>query len=197
MIIICHECDKPHQKWPIPEGATAKCSRCGAILYSSKRNSLERTLALTLAGLILFVIANTYPFLAMKIEGQIEQTTLITGVKELFGQKMYGVCLLVLLTSVVFPLFEICGLLYILIPMKFNRKAWRPAYVFRLINTLHPWAMMEVFMLGILVSLVKLAKMAEILPGLGLYAFMALIFMIAAVHASLDHDMIWSRFGGA
>jgi paraquat-inducible protein A len=195
VIIVCHECDMPHVKKPLKEGETARCVRCGAVLYMKRRNSLDRTLALTLTASVLFVVANAYPFLEMKIEGRLKETTLLTGVAELIGQQMYGLALLVLFTSVVVPFLEIFGYLYILAPLKFGRTPRGLATVFRWIKTLQPWGMMEVFMLGILVALVKLAKMAEIIPGLALYAFMALIFAIAAMKASLDHDMVWGRLG--
>ena len=194
-VIACHECGLTHAKKPIAEGYTAKCVRCGAVLYVRKKNSLDRTLALSLSGLILLIVANAFPFLAMEIEGQVKQTTLITGVRELIGQEMYGLGLLVMATSVLVPFLEVFGLLYILVPLKFGRVPWKLAPVFRFVLCIQPWGMMEVFMLGILVSLVKLAKLAEIVPGTALYAFMALIFVIAAMHASLDRDMVWQRLG--
>ncbi len=194
-IIICHECGLTHVKKPIAEGSRAKCVRCGAVLGVRRKNSLERTLALSLSGLVLLIVANVFPFLAMEIEGQVKQTTLITGVRELIGQEMYGLGLLVMATSVLIPFLEVFGLLYILVPLKFGRVPWKLAPVFRFVLCIQPWGMMEVFMLGILVSLVKLAKLAEIVPGTALYAFMALIFVIAAMHASLDRDMVWQRLG--
>ena len=194
-IIACHECGLTHVKRPISEGSTAKCVRCGAVLYARRKNSLNRTLALSLAGLVLLIVANALPFMTMEIEGQVKQTTLITGVRELVAQEMYGLGLLVMATSVLVPFLEVFGLLYILIPLKFGRVPWKLAPVFRIILRIQPWGMMEVFMLGILVSLVKLAKLAEIVPGTALYAFMALIFVIAAMHANLDRDMVWQRLG--
>ena len=194
-VIACHECGLTHAKKPIAEGYMAKCVRCGAVLYVRRKNSLDRTLALSLSGLVLLIVANAFPFLAMEIEGQVKQTTLITGVRELIGQEMYGLGLLVMATSVLVPFLEVFGLLYILVPLKFGRVPWKLAPVFRFVLCIQPWGMMEVFMLGILVSLVKLAKLAEIVPGTALYAFMALIFVIAAMHASLDRDMVWQRLG--
>lgn len=191
--IACHECDLIHQIQPLVEGATARCSRCGAILYRHKRNSLDRTLALTLAGLILFVLANSFPFLSMKIEAQVQESTLITGIEKLWAQGMWQVALLVLLTTIVVPLAQLLGLLYVLLPIKLNRKPWKLARIFRFVQRLHPWSMMEVFMLGILVSIVKLAGMASMVPGISLFAFMVLIFVLAGSMASLDPHLIWEQ----
>jgi len=99
-IIACHECDLLHHTRSLPDGGVAQCIRCGAVLYRRKRDSLDRTLSLTIAGLILFVVANTCPFLALKSGGIVHQTTLITGTKELYAQGMEVVALLVLFTSI-------------------------------------------------------------------------------------------------
>ena len=191
--IACHECDLIHRIQSLAEGTVARCSRCGAVLYSHKRNSLDRTLAMTIAGLILFVLANSFPFLSMKIQAQVQESTLFTGIKELYAQGMWQVALLVLLTTILVPLIQLLGQLYVLLPIKLNRKPWKLALVFRFVQRLQPWSMMEVFMLGILVSIVKLAGMASMVPGISLFAFLVLIFILAASAASLDPHLIWEQ----
>jgi paraquat-inducible protein A len=192
-LIACHECDLLQQSRTLPMGATARCPRCGAVLYRRKRNSLDRVLALTIAGLILFIVANTYPFLTFRLEAQIQETTLITGIIELYNQGMWIVAGVVLLTSILMPLLELTGTLYVLLPLKFNRRPWSLPLFFRMVRIFKPWGMMEVFMLGILVAFVKLSKMASIIPGMALYAFMLLIFVLAASAASLDPHIVWNR----
>jgi len=193
-LIACHECDLLHRVQPLPEGGVARCVRCGAVLYRQKKDSLNRTLSLTIAALILFVVANTYPFLALKSGGLVKQTTLITGTKELYAQGMEALALLVLFTSILAPLVHLVGMLYVLLPLKFNRLPRNLHRVFRFVQSLQPWGMLEVFMLGILVSVVKLAKMAKIVPGIALFAFLVLIFVMAASSASLDPHLIWKRW---
>ena len=171
-----------------------RCVRCGAVLHRQRPNSLERTLALTLAGLMLFGLANTFPFLAFKLEAQVRQTTLITGIIELYSQGMQLLAILVLLTTIVVPLAQLLGMLYVLLPLKFNRMAPKAMAIFRFVRSLQPWCMMEVFMVGILVSVVKLAKMAKIAPGIALFSFLALIFVMAAQVAALDPHIVWERW---
>lgn len=192
-LIACHECDLLHQRRPLPPDGTARCVRCGAVLYRRKQNSLDRVLALTVAGLILFVIANVYPFLTFRLEAQIQETNLITGVKELYQQGMGIVAGVVLLTTIVMPLLELTGMLIVLVPLKLRRRPWKLALLFRAIRTLRPWGMMEVFMIGILVAAVKLVKMASIIPGTALYAFLILIFVLAASAAALDPHIVWKK----
>ncbi|MGD8438557.1 MAG: paraquat-inducible protein A, partial [Syntrophobacterales bacterium] len=102
-LIACHECDLLHKIQPLPDGGAARCVRCDALLYYQKKDSLDRTLALTIAGLVLFIVANTFPFLAMKSGSIVRETTLITGVKGLYAQGMQSLALLVFLTSILVP----------------------------------------------------------------------------------------------
>jgi len=192
-MIACHECDLLYHLKPMPEGSKAVCPRCGALLYFHKKNSLDRTLSLVIAGLILFFLSNIFPLLEMKSQGLMMKTTLIQGVRALYNQDMPGLSALVFLTCIWIPFVQLSGLFYVLLPLKYNRLAPKTAVVFRLIRKLQPWSMMEVFMLGILVSIIKLAKMGSIIPGLSLYSFGALIIVLAWAAASLDPHIIWEK----
>ncbi len=193
-LIACHDCDLIQRLPHISEAGTIQCIRCGAVLHQKIRNSIERTLSLTLAGLVLFGLANTFPFLAFKIGAQVRHTTLLTGIRELYAQGMPELSAIVLLTTVLVPFAQMICMLYILLPLKFRRIPMGLPRVFRLIRHLQPWNMVEVFMLGILVSVVKLAKMAKIIPGVALFSFLALIFVLAAMTASLDSHLIWEKW---
>ena len=100
---------------------------------------------------------------------------------------------LVLITVVIIPLISLCCLLYILVPLQQNRVPKFLAQVFRLYLFLKPWGMMEIFMLGILVSGFKLIKMASIIPGLSLFAFSILILVLSAILTTLDERIIWEK----
>ena len=193
-LMVCHDCDLLHRIPVVPEGMMATCCRCGTVLAKPKRNSVERSLALAVAGLVLLVLANSFPFLGFKIQGQVRETLLLTGIQELYLQDMRLVAILVLITTVLAPLAQLLALLYILLPLKLNRTAPGMFRVFRWLRTIEPWSMMEVFMLGILVSVVKLAKMAQIIPGIASFCFMALIFVLAACMASLDPHVVWEQW---
>jgi paraquat-inducible protein A len=192
-LLACHECDLVHQLGEIPSGGAARCARCGSTLYRPKADSLNRSLALALTGLILFIIANTHPFLGFKIGAQVRETTLATGIFQLYQQDMLAIATLVLLTVVVVPAMHLLSMLYILVPLSAHQVPRHLAPVMRLVIFLKPWGMMEVFMLGILVSVVKLVKMATIIPGVALYAFLALIFILAAMTVTLDEHLVWEQ----
>jgi paraquat-inducible protein A len=154
---------------------------------------LDLVLALTLSGVITLIIANVFPFISLNLEGVSQETTLITGALELYQQDMQPVAILVLATGMMFPILVLVGLTYLLIPLKIGRIPWKMAPVFRLVLFAQPWAMMEVFLLGIVVALVKLSSMATVTLGIGLYAFVGLVFIMAAMNASLNPENIWAR----
>ena len=192
-LIACHDCDLLHR---LPERATGTmlCSRCGGVLRRKKPDTIERSLAWTTAALILFILSNSFPFLAMKSGGFVQETTLLTGIHELWKQELHGLASLVLLTCVLVPLAQMLGLLYILAPLQWcDRPAAHAGRVYRLVQEVAPWGMMEVFMMGILVALVKLGHMATIVPGISVFSFGALIFVMAAAFSSLDPVLLWER----
>jgi paraquat-inducible protein A len=195
-LIACHDCDLLQHKRPIQNGQVAKCVRCEAVLYCRKRNSLELTLMFTLAGLIFYILAHVYPFMTFNFEGRAQENNLITGVKELYRHEMVGLSILVFLTSVFVPLLKLSGMAYLLFPLRFNRRPWKFDPIFRMVQSFHPWAMMEVYMLGVLVAYVKLSDMAEIIPGIALFSFATLIFITAAADAYWDPDAFWDRLKG-
>lgn len=193
--IACHECDLLEHVHPAPTGGAGRCRRCGAVLYKHKRDSVDRTLALTIGGLILFAVAVSFPFLELRKDGLFTRTDLLTGVYTLFQEGYWEIAGLVAITTVIMPGLRLLGLLYILIPLHRGRTPPQLAAVFRFLRSSQPWNMMEVFMIGILVSVVKLAGMANLVPGPALIAFAVLIFILAGTSATLDPRVVWRRLG--
>lgn len=192
-IISCNDCGQLFQCPELTDGTIAWCHRCGGKLFYKAPDTTGRTLALSLTCLILFVIANTYPFLGMRIQGVVQETKMITGIVQLYSQGMPFLALLVLFTATIFPLLQILGMIYILLPVKLGYTPKKCALIFRILSHLKTWVMLEVYMLGILVSMIKLAKMATIIPGLASIAFIFLICLLAAAMSGLNPDDIWQR----
>lgn len=192
-LTACPACDLLHLKSELLPGMAAYCRRCKTPLYSGPAHSLDRPLALVLCGLIVFAVANLYPFLTFKLEGRMEETVLVSGIVSLYQQGRLGLAGLVLVTGIICPVAQLAGLLYILFPLRMGRVPPYSAFVYRWVRRIQPWAMMEIFLLGTLVSIVKLAHMAGIVPGVALFAFMALIFIVPAATAGLHPDSIWEK----
>lgn len=192
-LVACPDCDLLN-RLDGPATATLLCARCGAVLRRHRPDSIDRTLALVVAALLLFALANAFPFLAMQTGGLVQETTLLSGVHELWRQDLRLLAALVFATCVLVPAAQLIGLGAILLPLRLGR---RPppgaARILRLVQAAAPWGMMEVFMLGILVALVKLGHLATIVPGVSVFSFAALIVVMAAALSTLDPALIWAR----
>lgn len=193
-LIACHDCDLLHEITELSEGSKAVCVRCGAVMAQRPRNSINRSLALAFTGLILFLLANLFPFLSLNAQGQIKDSTLISSSIALFDWEAPMLGLLVLLTTIIFPLVEILGILYVMLPLKLGKRPARHAPLLaRFILSTQPWGMLEIFMLAVLVAVVKLGDIATIIPGVSMYAFSALIFVLTAMSMTLDLHEFWRR----
>ena len=192
-LIACHECDLLQHRENLPARSKALCGRCGAVLYRDIPDSINRTIALAIAGLVLFICANVFPFLAFEVSGQSVQATLLSGAIALNKQGMWEVASLVVFTCVVAPLVQLLLMLYLFIPLKFNRLPKFSARAFLFLQEIQSWNMIEVFMVGILVALVKLTKMAIIVPGLALWSFMVLIVVLTAAASVIDSELVWEK----
>ncbi len=192
-LIACPDCDLLHRISPLPEGGEARCVRCGATLYEQKPGTLERSLALSLAGLICFLLALAAPLVRVNLQGNIQEAGLVSGVMVLVGQGRLVLGLTVLIPCVLLPLMHLAGLVYVLLPLRLGLQPPRGGIVFRFVLTCQAWAMMEVFLLGILVAYVKLVKLAGVSFGGSLVALGAFILLESAVVAALEPHEIWER----
>jgi paraquat-inducible protein A len=179
-------------------GQRAECPRCGSTVREAPHGSLQLTAALALSALILYIPANIYPILRMNFYGAYSESTVWDGVVSLAQSGQYFVALIVLLASIVIPLFKLAGLLYLVAAARFDlgRRLRSRARLYRLIDVVGPWAMLDVFLLAVLVALVKLGQIATILPGPGLIAFTAVVVLTMFASASFDPRLIWERRSG-
>ncbi len=189
----CPECDlllNPGQ----PEiGDKAHCPRCGYLLQRPCKQSIERTFALAVTGIVLIFPANLLPLVGIKVLGNTHDGTLWSGVAALFKEDMWAVAVLVFLSSILFPLLNILLSLLISAHLYFNRPNSHLARWMRWLQHMDEWAMLEVYTLGIIVACVKLASMAELRFGLGLYAFIALLLITGMLSSNLDEYLFWQR----
>jgi len=192
-LIACHECDLLQHERPLSRGGSEHCRRCGAVLYRSHPDSLELTLGLTAGGIMLFVLANAFPIVGLALQGQVINTTLYHTVRTLYDEDQKLVAGLVFTTTIGMPAIQLAALTYLLVPLRFGRVLPHFALVYRTLQAARPWAMVEVFMLGVLVSLVKLAHLAGIVPGVALWSFAVLMLVMTAISATFDPRTFWAR----
>jgi paraquat-inducible protein A len=192
-IIACHECDLLQDIGRVRPGERAVCIRCGATLVDRKHDPIEKPLLLYLTALILLVLANLFPFLTVRIEGRMQPSLFVSGALDLYRSGMPELAVVVVLFMFVFPLTKILSALSVLVPLRFGRRPAMARPVFRLVDVLGPWAMMEVFLLGVLVAYVKLVDLATVIVGPSLYCFVGVIAAMAAADFALDPHAVWER----
>ncbi|HSB97587.1 MAG TPA: paraquat-inducible protein A [Spongiibacteraceae bacterium] len=192
--LACHECDLLQLEIELTPGSIARCCRCGAVLFRNSPNALERALALTVGAALLFIISNAFPVMGLKVNGDVVQATLIGTVVVLYRDGMWLIAALVAFTTVLTPLLEIMAMLYLLLPLQLQRVTYEPSAIFRTLLQVRAWRMIEVFVIGVLVALVKLEHLAEIIPGIALWSFAALMLLLTAASAAFDPRALWARF---
>ncbi len=190
-LLACPDCDLLQRAAPPRPGQRLRCRRCGAVLYRQVPHAVERGLALVVTGVILFALANAFPLLSLQAQGQVSEGTLLSATAALFAADRPLLAGLVLLTTFVFPLLDLAGHLYLLLPLRHGRRPPGLAPLLAFLRSARPWGMLEVFLLSILVAVVKLGELATVIPGPALYAFVALIATLAALSATLDPDTVW------
>jgi len=196
-LIACHECDLLQREIILPPGGKACCRRCGGLLYCNKPDSLDRTLALTVGAALLFLLANVFPVVGLEVQGTRIATTLFGTVRTLHDQNMTSVAILVFATTILMPALDLGAMLYMLLPLRLGVVPKGLPAMFRLVHAVRPWGMVEVFMLGTLVSLAKLAHIAAVRPGIALWSFGALMFLVAASTASFEPRDFWAQVDAA
>lgn len=191
--LICPECDLLlHQNTPVA-GEKSHCPRCNYLLHSPSKNSIARTFSLSLAGLCLLFPANFLPIVGIKVLQNAHEGTLISGVLTLFDEGMSAVAILVFLSSILFPVLNIVLSLLISGHLLFNRYSRYLTVWLKTLQIIEEWAMLEVYLLGIIVACVKLASMAELKFGLGLSAFVLLLIISITLANNFDNVLFWQK----
>jgi paraquat-inducible protein A len=192
MLTACHECDLLQREPILPPGGVACCRRCNAVLFRDIPNSIDRGLAYALGAAILFIVANIFPIVGLEVQGTLNATSLYGAVEKIWDNNMQGVATLVFATTILIPALEISLMLYVLLPLKFGRLPGELASILRIVQSVRPWSMTQVFILGVLVALVKLAHLAHVVPGVALWAFGGLILLLTAAGSTFNMHEMWN-----
>ncbi len=187
-ITACSGCDLLLEKQKIPVGRTGACPRCGSILVSPKKNPVERTLAVSLTGLFLYIPAIFFPLLTLDAMGMEEHGSIIDGFFAFSHSGYPLVAIVVLLTSVLLPLAKLLILFFSSFCLW---KGWFPKilpFLLRSYHHLQEWGMDEVYLVGIFVTLIKIYDVAEIQYEVGFFAFIGLVFVTVCLSLVVDMD---------
>lgn len=189
-LVACHHCGSIFTSVDLSRGETASCDRCGSVLWRYSSLGLHHWLALVIAAFFVFVTANAFPVATMGIRGLVREATLLDAVVLTWQQGHELVAIMTGLSGFVFPLAQLLLLLWVLIPLAGSRLPPGFHAAMRLLGVIRPWCMVPVFLLGVVVSVVKLAGMARIEPGIGLIAF-GVLTVFLTMFSRLPPHAIW------
>jgi len=190
-ITICPECDLVQKTIHLGAGESAYCVRCSEELACGSFDHSDTVLALLLTSLILIIVMNVFPLVEMRFNGIARETTLFGAICTLYQQDMVFLAALVLATTIISPTVEIALLALMFIRPKSISPRLPGSLLFRVIHSLQTWSMVEVFMMGVLVALVKLAALAEIIPGPAIGACLCLIIALTTLKRIFRPEQLW------
>jgi paraquat-inducible protein A len=194
--LACPSCDLVFDVSRLGDGESARCTRCGHFLTVYREDALHRVMAFTSSALILLVLACCFPFMTFKASGLESVMTLPETVFKLWLYDMPGLSLLVAAFIIIIPALMLLLMLILVTALLLNRNYSWLSLVGRLVYTLESWSMVEVFFIGVLVSLVKIAKMATIVMGVSFWAYGAFSILFVLALAGLDRAQCWRRIEG-
>ena len=191
-LIACPSCDALHRRSSLSRGQVARCVRCHAVLQTAKPRSVDRVVPAALAALVAYGVAVTQPFVGVSQSGFANAITVPDAVTVLWADGMGVLSVLLFGFLLAFPLWVIVSMLLVAVPLRLGRPVPRYAAAeVKVIGTLAPWAMAEIFLVGTAVSLVKVAGLADIAFGPAFYALGASVLFIAAAYAFWCEDTVW------
>jgi paraquat-inducible protein A len=196
-LLACHDCDALFQVRDLQAGESVICPHCAAKLGTHQPNAVHRAAAFAVSAAIFFFVANIFPFIELKAGGQVNVIALGESVSALasHGSPWLAVAVAVFILGA--PLLMIGGMLYLLVPLLGDRRLPGAAWVCRAVYGTDTWNMIEVFLVGVLVSLLKLNDIATVTLGISFWAFTGLIICLAGSVSAIERRELWHRLEAA
>jgi paraquat-inducible protein A len=192
-LIACHACGAVYRMPPAHADTQPRCWRCHVRLHSRKPNSLARAWALLIAAAILYLPANLIPIMTTSTLLQQRDDTIMSGVIALWQAGSVEISIVVFVASIVVPIAKISVLAMLLVTTQ-RRSVWRRherAKLYRFVEFIGYWSMLDVFVVALLVGLVHFRGFADVQPGGGAVAFAAVVVLTMIASKSFDPRLIW------
>ncbi len=191
--VSCHECDQICKVSISGAKGRLKCPICDNVLYKHNEKMAENMFALSLSAFLLFIIVMVFPFMSFTIPGNTSDATFTSSIIYLFSDEQWMMATIILITTVIVPFTRIVLYLTLFGSLYFGKIPYYAGESIKLLHKLMPWGMLDVFLIGILVSVVKLVKMGTIHTGISLWAFFILVFVFSAMEIQFDAHPIWDK----
>ncbi|TRY31117.1 paraquat-inducible protein A [Aliiglaciecola sp. M165] len=189
--VVCHECSnhvhlpalKPRQK--------ALCPRCGFVLTKHTKDSFQKLMAFAISAFIFLALSMPFKFLGFSASGQEQSIGIISGLNVLVEQDYLFLAIIQMLSIVILPAIVLVGLIAVVIPIQLNKEVPYAKRTLDLVYALIPWSMAEIFLIGVLVSLIKISSMADITMGLSFYAYIGFTLCMSATVLYTDKHQLY------
>ena len=192
-ILICTECHELNKQ----EADTDEqlCTRCGALIHARRPNSLTRTWALLITAAILYIPANLLPIMTVSSLGQGDHSTIMSGVIQLVQHGMFPIAAVVFIASILVPTFKLVGIGLLLFSVQRHQplSAQQRIVMYRFIEFIGRWSMLDIFVIAILVALVNFGRLASIEANLGAAAFASVVILTMLAAVTFDPRLIWDN----
>lgn len=195
-LIACHECDLLLRRPQACAGERVECPRCGCESYTQRTQVIRRSMALVIAALLLYIPANFLPIMQLNLLGQASNDTVWSGVLGLYNNGMQSVAVVVFLCSMAVPLLKLLCQFAVLLSIRLDIGRSYGLLLYRIYHHMREWGMLEVYLMGILVAIVKLVDLAELSIGLGLMCFVALLLVQVWLEVTMSPHQIWDALSG-
>ncbi|MBB1616794.1 paraquat-inducible protein A [Pseudomonas protegens] len=192
-ILICTECHELNRQEADSEEQT--CTRCGAMVHPRRPNSILRTWALLLTAAILYIPANLLPIMTVSSLGQGDPSTIMSGVIQLVQHGMFPIAAVVFVASILVPTFKLVGIALLLFSVQRHQplSARQRIIMYRFIEFIGRWSMLDIFVIAILVAVVNFGRLASIEANLGAVAFASVVILTMLAAVTFDPRLIWDN----
>ncbi|MFJ3158417.1 paraquat-inducible protein A [Pseudomonas protegens] len=192
-ILICTECHELNRQEADSE--EQNCTRCGAMVHPRRPNSILRTWALLLTAAILYIPANVLPIMTVSSLGQGDPSTIMSGVIQLVQHGMFPIAAVVFVASILVPTFKLVGIALLLFSVQRHQplSARQRIIMYRFIEFIGRWSMLDIFVIAILVAVVNFGRLASIEANLGAVAFASVVILTMLAAVTFDPRLIWDN----
>jgi len=192
-ILICAECHELNRQEPGTDEQT--CTRCGALVHARRPNSIMRTWALLITAAILYIPANVLPIMTVSALGQGQGDTIMSGVITLVQHGMIPIAAVVFVASILVPTFKLVGIALLLFSVQRHQpmSARQRIIMYRFIEFIGRWSMLDIFVIAILVAVVNFGRLASIEANLGAVAFASVVILTMLAAVTFDPRLIWDN----
>lgn len=193
--IVCHECDLLNDVPSLAAGQKAFCPRCGFLLAANRRHAQPVIFAFSATALVFLVLASLFPFLGFSARGQEHTVTLMQSIWVLVAEDHPALAMVVFAFIVAVPAVLLLGLMYVSFAIAIKRRLPGIRRTLRWMFELLPWSMAEIFLIGILVSFIKIVSLADVALGLSFWSYALFTISILVVVQHIDKREMWRWIG--